>query len=171
MTLGRGQPGWRPVVAALGNPHARRVFAQIVLGHDPEAVGRELGGARRRHALDALLGAGIVREHDGGFDVVPEAFGQVLAAGSGPRRVGPERFLDGRGQIDRLPSDATERRALLQLVAERSLAPAEVLPEAELNERLLAFSADTAGLRRAMVDDEILERTRSGSQYARGQEG
>lgn len=41
------------------------------------------------------------------------------------------------------------------------------MSEAVLNDRLSAFSDDTATLRRSMVDDEVLERTASGSQYAR----
>ena len=37
------QPDWRPVIAALANPHAREVFAQVVLGH--EDAGQGLGAA------------------------------------------------------------------------------------------------------------------------------
>ena len=51
-------PAWRPLVAALGNPHAREVYAQIVLGH--EEIGPGLGSARRRKIRDPLLATGRV---------------------------------------------------------------------------------------------------------------
>lgn len=158
---------WRPVVAALANPDTRKAFAQVVLGAAPESVGEGLSPSKRRHTVAILVKAGLVREVEGRLVEVPEVFGHLLAAAESPRRVGAERFLDGRGQIDRYPISADERRALLVLVAERTLAEGEVVPEAELNERLAVFSPDTAALRRYMVDDEVLERTRSGSEYAR----
>lgn len=158
---------WRPVVAALANPHSRRVFAQIVLGEDPGSVGRELSPSRRRHALGVLEGAGLVRDSDGTYVECGDVFAQLLAAAPRPARSGVERYLTGRGTIDRYPSDARERRELLELVARRTLEEGEVVSEAVLNDRLSAFSDDTATLRRSMVDDEVLERTASGSQYAR----
>jgi hypothetical protein len=41
-----------------------------------------------------------------------------------------------------------------------------VLSEKELNERLEPFSSDVAVLRRHLVDHGLVERTRSGSEYA-----
>lgn len=161
------RPDWRPAVAALANPHVRRVFAQVVLGTGTEMLGAELGRSRRRRAIDTLLAAGLVREVDGRVEEDPQAFTRVLAAGTRPRPTGPERFLDGRGRIDRYPTDARERRALLALVAEEVLAPGEVVTEAVLGERLARFGADTATLRRYLVEEELVERTRSGSEYAR----
>lgn len=161
------RPDWRPAVAALANPHVRQVYAQVVLGVQTELLGADLGRSRRRRALDTLTAAGLVREVEGRVVEEPEAFTRVLAAGSRPRRTGPERFLDGRGRIDRYPADAGERRALLALVAEQVLAPEEVVTEAVLGERLARFGPDTATLRRHLVEAELLERTRSGSEYAR----
>lgn len=167
-----GQQDWRPIIAALANPHTRRLFAQIILRDDPESAGGQRSPSKRRHALASLLQAGLVREADGGFIEDPDVFGRALAAACGPARpVGVERFLNGRGEIDRYPSNAAEHRALLEFVAERSLADGEVVSETELNERLAKFSSDTAALRRYMVDDEVLERTRSGSEYARANNG
>lgn len=79
------------------------------------------------------------------------------------------RFLDGTGRIDRYPAAAGERRELLRWVVERALGIDEVLAEAEVNERLAPYApaADVAVLRRHLVDHELLERTASGSQYAR----
>ncbi|PYG00325.1 hypothetical protein SAMN05216184_104267 [Georgenia satyanarayanai] len=161
------RPDWRPAVAALANPHVRRVFAQVVLGVETGLLGADLGRSRRRRALDTLLGAGLVREVDGRVVEEPDAFTRVLAGASRPRPTGPARFLDGRGRIDRYPADDGERRALLELVAEQVLGPEEVVTEKVLGERLSRFGPDTATLRRYLVEEELVERTRSGSQYAR----
>lgn len=157
---------WRPVVAALANPSTRRMYAEVLLADDPAHIGAFLSASKRRHALASLVAAGLVAEVDGRLVERPEVFREVLAAEAQPRRTGPERFLTGDGRIDRYPVDDTKRRALLVHIATRCLTADEVLTEAELNERLARFSPDTALLRREMVDAEVLERTRSGSQYA-----
>ena len=167
MTDASPEPDWRPIIAALANPGTRRMFAEVVLGAEPEAIGGFLSASKRQHARAALLTAGLVADVDGRLVDGGDVYARVLAAAARPRRRGPERFLDGRGQIDRYPTDDDELRALLDLVAREVLAAGEVVAEKELNERLSRFDADTARLRRAMVDTEVLERTRSGSQYAR----
>jgi len=48
---------WRRAVAALANPYAREVFAQIVLGHETEQLGEGFGTARLRKVLETLSGA------------------------------------------------------------------------------------------------------------------
>jgi len=162
------QPDWRPLVAALANLHAREVFAQIVLGHGAADLGSGLGGARRRNVLDALTKAGLVTESDGRFEVRPAAFTELLATQARPERTsGPERFLDGHGMIDSFPTNVADLRGLLRLVATRVLAEDEVISEKELGGRLRTFTRDVALLRRHLVDHEILERTPSGSEYAR----
>ncbi|NLF04470.1 MAG: DUF2087 domain-containing protein [Actinomycetales bacterium] len=159
------QPDWRPVIAALANPHARELFAQVVLGHS--GAGEGLGAARRRNVVDALVKAGLVRAVGDQLEPRPEAFTALLATQVRPERsTGPERFLDAHGMIDRFPSNAAELRGLLALVAARVLAPGEVISEAELNGRLRVFTPDVALLRRHLVDHELLERTASGSEYA-----
>jgi hypothetical protein len=50
------------------------------------------------------------------------------------------------------------------------LDPDGVLTEKEVNERLASFADDVAVLRRHLVDVKFLERTRSGSEYARTSE-
>lgn len=160
-------PDWRPLVAALANPHARRLWAQVVLGADHEKVGAGMGASRSRRAVAALVDAGLLAEVDGRLVERTDTLGRLLAAAGRPRPRGPERFLTGSGEIDRYPVDAGERRALLELVARQVLEPDEVVSEAELGERLRRFSADTATLRRYLVEAELLERTRSGSEYAR----
>lgn len=79
----------------------------------------------------------------------------------------PTRFLGADGRIDRYPATASQRRTLLAWVTARAIAPDEVLTEAAVNERLAPFSDDVAALRRHLVDGGFIERTRSGSEYAR----
>lgn len=89
-----------------------------------------------------------------------------------PRPQGLERFLDREGRIDRYPSHAAERAALLQLIAERAFSPGVVMRESDVNERLGPYAprGDVAVLRRYLVDHDLLRRTRSGSEYALARE-
>lgn len=157
---------WRPAVAALANPYAREVFAQIVLGHQTQQLGQGFGAARLRKVIETLTEAGLVRERDGRFEVRPEAFTSLLTSTPRERPSGPGRYLDREGMIDRYPQNRDELEALLRMVAARVLAEGEVLSEKELNGRLRTFTQDVPALRRHLVDAAILERTRSGSEYA-----
>lgn len=159
------ESAWRPVFAALANEQTRTVWAQLVLGA-PDA-GADLSPSRRRHALASLEKAGLIERAGSGWLVV-DAFSAVLTAA--PRAMRPngvERFLTASGRIDRYPANLGEREALLRHVVERSIAPGEVLDEKVLGERLARFSDDVAVLRRYLVDFALLERTASGSEYAR----
>ena len=161
-----GQADWRPVIAALANPHTRRIFAQIVLGAPARDVGEGLSTSKRDHALGSLVGAGLITDVDGDLVEVPEVFARLLAVASPGRQDGVERYLDGHGEIDRYPTRAADRRALLELVAHRTLAATETLTERELNERLVAFGPDTALLRRYLVDEGVLRRSADGAAYS-----
>jgi len=154
---------WRAVVAALANPDMRKVWARLVAGADAGAAVAGLSPARARKVLAGLTAAGLV---DGASAPRSEVFAEVLAAApAAPRLSGPERFLrDGR--IDRYPASRAERGELLAVVAGRAFRSGEVLDEAAVNERLLAFHDDVAVLRRYLVDFGLLVRTRSGSSYA-----
>ncbi|WP_405376084.1 MULTISPECIES: DUF2087 domain-containing protein [unclassified Microbacterium] len=160
---GGGAPDLRAVFAALSHPGTRRVFAQIVLG-GPDPV--ESASPRGRKALSALLAAGIVEQRDDGW-FVTDAFSVLLAAaGRTPRREGVARFLASDGRIDQYPSGLADRRALLAHVASQTLrTPDEDIDEVQLNERLLTFTDDVAALRRHLVDEGFVMRTRDGSSY------
>lgn len=157
-----GENDWRPMIAALANPDTRGLFAEFVLGVD--APGAAMSPSRRTHAIGMLTAAGVL-DGDGRLD--PGAFARVLAAA--PRRerpTGVQRFLTPEGLIDRYPSNAGEREELLAYIAAQVLASGEVVAERELTERLARFSGDPAALRRYLVDAGLVERTRSGSEYA-----
>lgn len=151
---------WRRMLAALANADTRAAFARVTLGLPPEA------GAREARALAALAAAGLVADRDGATVVSEEGIRAALAAGGRTRPTGVQRFLDADGRIDRYPSGQADREELLRWVAERALAPGEVVGEREVTDRLARFSGDPAALRRYLVDAGILERTRSGSEYA-----
>src|SRR5690606_20610038 len=125
-------PDWRPLVAALANPHARRPWAQVVPGAEPEEGGAGMGAPRGRRAVAALVAAGLLAEAAGRLGARSDAPGRRRAAARRPRPRGPERFLTGSGEIDRDPVDDGERRALLELVVTQVLEPEEVVSEAEL---------------------------------------
>jgi hypothetical protein len=150
---------WRGVAAALLNPDLRAVLVEAI-----EAV--ELTPARRERAAARLVEMGLLRETPDGLEF-DEGFVRALLAESPiSRPTGPQRFLDGDGRIDRYPVQALDRIELLRWVAGEAFAPGEVLSEQETNDRLARFGDDTAVLRRYLVDAELLERTRSGSEYA-----
>ncbi|UAJ80276.1 DUF2087 domain-containing protein [Leifsonia sp. ZF2019] len=159
---------WRPIVAALANADARRLFAEIEVGRTLDEVGSGLSPSRRRRALDGLARAGMIAIDGSSAGVAAERFADILRdAPARPVRTGVDRFLDAQGRIDRYPSGAADRQALLEHVAETVLAPDETVDEAEFSVRLLRFSDDTAGLRRRLVDAALVGRTPSGSSYSR----
>jgi hypothetical protein len=158
---------WRPLAAALANDRARQAYAGLVLGHSPDDVLADLPPSRRTHIVDSLLAAGLLVSDGDTLRTDDDVFRRLLAAAPRPQRPrGVERFLDGSGRITSYPSGAAERAELLALIAGRALAAGEVLSEKELNERLEPFSSDVAVLRRHLVDHGLVERTRSGSEYA-----
>ena len=78
------------------------------------------------------------------------------------------RFLvRGEDTIDRYPRRQDDRRMLLQWIAERTFTTDDELDESTVNGMLSRYSDDVAVLRRYLVDHGELERTRSGSEYAR----
>ncbi|MBN9153944.1 MAG: DUF2087 domain-containing protein [Microbacterium sp.] len=156
---------WRNVIAALANPHTRRLYATLLLGLDDSAVLDSHSPSRRRHVVESLLRTGTVTEGaDGRLSIREDAFGEILAQQPARRRTGVERFLV-RGRIGQYPSSVGEREELLRWVAGRVLAADEILDERSLTERLADYTDDPATLRRYLVDFSIVERRRDGSEY------
>ncbi len=159
-----GDDQWRPLVAALANDRVREAFARLTLGADADEALEGLPPSRRRHVVETMRRAGLITDDlraDGG------AFARALAAApSAPRPTGIARYLSREGRLIGYPSNPDERRELLTLLAARILAPGEILDERGINERLAALTDDVAVLRRYLVDHELVERTRSGTEYA-----
>ncbi|MEW2012895.1 MULTISPECIES: DUF2087 domain-containing protein [Microbacterium] len=160
----RREDAWRPLVAALANDRVREVFARLTLGADADEALEGLPPSRRRHVVETMRRAGLITDDlraDSG------AFARVLAsAPAPPRPTGISRYLSREGRLTGYPSNTDERRELLTLLAARILAPGEVLDERGINERLEAVTDDVAALRRHLVDHDLVERTRSGTEYA-----
>ena len=162
-------PDWKPLLAALGNEAARTVFAYATLGRlDP--AGRAELTTREQKAVRTWLGLGVLTEEEDGSLAVDGAvlrapLDAARDAEGGRARAGVGKFLDGP-RITAMPAAPDEREELLRWVRDHALAPGEVLAEADLNQRLRVFHPDVAMLRRYLVDASLLERTRSGTQYA-----
>lgn len=154
---------WRGVLAALLNPDLRLVLAGVIVESEG---GRTVTPARRARALARLRESGLVREEADGPSFDETAVRTLLGEISGRQPAGPLRFLDAQGRIDRYPVRAPDRRELLTWIAARAFRPEEVLTEPEVNQRLAVFADDAVILRRYLVDHGLLERTRSGSEYA-----
>lgn len=157
---------WRPLVAALANPDARHVMGLLFIGHDPGPSLGTMSPSRRRHLVGILRASGAVAQDGSGvLSLTPGVFAELLRQGAAPRATGVERFLRG-GRIAHYPSGAAARAALLRHVASRVLEPGEVVTEREITDRLGALTDDPAALRRYLVDAELVERRRDGSEYA-----
>ena len=153
---------WRPVMAALANPETRRMIGLLIVGGDVEGFLAGMAPSRRRHIVATLVRAGIADES---LALRPEVFDEILRRDPPRKATGIDRFLRG-GRIAQYPSRPAERAELLRWVASRALRRGEVVPEREMNERLAAFSDDTAVLRRYLVDAGLVERRRDGTEYA-----
>ena len=82
---------WRPIVAALNNPHTRQVYAQVVLEHEAGTLGADLSPARRGHVLDALVKAGLIQFDGAEYRASSEVFITLLASiPRAARATGPE---------------------------------------------------------------------------------
>lgn len=161
------EPDWRRLVAVLASEDQRTVFAHLLLGRDPEPALAALKPKTKGKVRSALLASGVVEtDDDGVLAVRAGAFKEMLAASAPPRPEGIERFRDGR-RIVQFPANAGERRELLAAVAAEALAPGEELSEREVNERLGEFHADTALVRRYLIDHGLLRRSPDGSVYVR----
>jgi excisionase family DNA binding protein len=68
-------------------------------------------------------------------------------------------FVDGR--LTAIPSKRSVRRPVLERLA-RQYEPARTYPEREVNELLRQFHDDVASLRRELVAEKLLTRTRNG---------
>jgi predicted transcriptional regulator len=75
-------------------------------------------------------------------------------------------FTDAEGRITQFPMQRKKFEVLLRYVA-RDLEPGVDYSERELNTLLLRYSADTATLRRGLVDHRILDREPGGARYWR----
>jgi hypothetical protein len=155
---------WRAIIAALANPDAQRLYAEVVLG---VADASTLSEKKRQRAIGTLTSAGLIQVTDRGrLEITSDRLDQLLADAAEPRKEGIDRFLE-HGRIQSYPTKPALRREMLEWVAETALTETDVVTEPELGERLEKFHADVATLRRYLVDEGLLLRTPSGTSYSR----
>lgn len=145
---------WQKVFSTLASERFRELYARAVLGEDLDPTARERA---------KLVAAGLLRE-DGSVD--GELFKNVLAAASGPRPQGVDRFFT-EGRLDGLPSSPAERLAVLEHIADRLFPDSQELDEPMVNRLIGTVARDIPTLRRALVDYAFLDRNADGTGYRR----
>jgi len=156
---------WRPIIAVFANDDMRTVAIHAMTGGDVERALAGYSPSRRRHITAGLRKSGIVTMNAGRMVFDRQVFTRLLRQERSTPRAGMDRFLR-RGRIAGYPASPVEREALLRSIAHRILTPGETISEAEINERLEAYTDDVAVLRRYLVDFALVERRRDGSEYA-----
>jgi hypothetical protein len=177
------------VLAAAADPVRLRVLAAVVLAPEP-ADPAHLSDAARvplkqvERALRSLEAAGVIRvvatssqNREPGWEAMPSTFGEAarlvarMRPQADPEELGatPEQapvlraFLVG-GRLTGLPAQQSKRAILLDFIVQR-FEPGRRYGEADVNQALNQLWDDHATLRRALVDDGLLER--DGGRYWR----
>lgn len=79
----------------------------------------------------------------------------------------PQRFLRS-GRLEGMPRRWRDKLAVTRYLAARAMPVLlEPVTERELTDRLSELAHDPVGLRRAMVDQGLVQRTRDGAEYWR----
>lgn len=175
---GREAPGPAPFTSAelvglLAEPARRIVFAALVLGATDVAEVVKASGLTTREAgsaLATLVGSGlVVRGADGAHHLLGEAFslaaraeaaqrpapGTPDAASAEQARVLRAFVRDGR--LVAIPMPRAKRLVVLDLLAQE-FEPGRRYSEKMVNLILGRWHADTAALRRYLVDEGFLDR-------------
>jgi hypothetical protein len=160
------------IVGQLADPDRRRVFAAVVLGAATldEVVARTgLDPAVAAKALGRLVDAGIVvRGSDGGLQLLDAAFREAARAalarptsaeheGAPPESAKVLRAFVRDGRLLQIPASVPKRRVILDWLAQ-DFEPGRRYSETMVNLVLGQRHADTAALRRHLVDEGFLDR-------------
>lgn len=160
----------------------RRLVVLGLLGVRPR-TGEELEdetGLRRKHVLQAvapLVTAGLVRRAGDRYELVEDTVVALARDLPGPEPADPylflgmlpeehdviARFFAGRRLVE-WPMTRSKRLVVLERLA-LEFEPGRRYPEREVNDVLGVFSDDHATLRRALVDEGLLDR--AGGEYWR----
>jgi hypothetical protein len=156
----------------LADPDRRRVAAALMLDAADLAGVERLSGlpaSRAGKALARLVSAGlVVRGDDGTVHLVGESFAAAARAAaaerpaaarhSGPPEVA--KVLDAfvvDGRLTAIPMQHAKRLVILDLLAQ-DFEPGQRYSEQRVNLMLGKWHADTAALRRYLVDEGFLDR-------------
>ncbi|HET9443056.1 MAG TPA: DUF2087 domain-containing protein [Acidimicrobiales bacterium] len=166
------------IVGLLADPDRLRVCAALALGAaGPPEVGVATGLPPRavEKALARLVAGGLVVREGGGLRFAAERLSEAARAGAADKDAAadgddpaggyPEAstrvlrsFLQG-GRLTSIPTHRSKRLVVLDWLAQRFV-PGRRYPETEVNRILAEVHADTAALRRYLVDEGFLDRQR-----------
>jgi hypothetical protein len=145
------------LVSALSDPDRLQLFARISAA--PGGLPAEPATAK---LAKRLLDAGLVAVDDGRYRAVPEVFRDALAKAP----VDPLDALFRHGRLVSIPHSGKRRQLLLAHLAER-FEPGRLYTEQDVREKLSMVHDDHATLRRYLVDDGLLQRSKDGGTYGR----
>ena len=170
---GAASPRRGALAGLLADPDRRTVVAALVLGaHTLEEVRGATGLDARAAggALTRLVTAGLVeRAEDGTLALLVEALRARRPAAAAPIEhadevgdVDPDaakvlRAFVRDGRLSSIPTSRTKRLVVLDMLAQE-FEPGERYSEAMVNLMLGKWHADTAALRRYLVDEGFLDR-------------
>ena len=166
------------IVGLLADADRRRVVAALILDASTlEAVAERSGLPvdRTSRALGRLVDGGLVAGGEDGLRIVDDAFQRAAraararparsehAAEVGERRKVLDAFVHD-GRITSVPAARTKRLIVLDWLAQH-FEPGVRYTEREVNGVIAARHADTAAMRRYLVDEGLLDR--GGGEYWR----
>jgi hypothetical protein len=156
------------LVGLLADPSRRQVVAALILGDDDLAGVRKRTGLSARAAgtaLSRLVDAGLVIIDDDHLVLFADAFreaagaaGRAAPAESGDEPSGVLRAFVRDGRLLRIPVARSKRLVVLEVLAQE-FEPGRRYSEASVNLILGRWHADTAALRRYLVDEGFLDRS------------
>lgn len=92
---------------------------------------------------------------------------EPATAGAAGSKGDPRRFLRS-GRLESMPRRWRDKLAVTRYLATQAMPTLlEPMTERELTDRLRGLAHDPVGLRRAMVDQGLVRRTRDGAEYWR----
>lgn len=159
------------IVGALADDDRRRVFAALELGAgtlDEVVTATGLDATAAGKAVGRLADVGLVEQHDGTLVVLGAAFQRAAREAlarprstehddlpAEARKVMDAFVADGR--LQQIPTARAKRLVVLDWLAQ-AFEPGRHYSEAQVNLLLGQRHADTAALRRYLVDDGFLSR-------------
>jgi hypothetical protein len=161
------------LVGLLADGDRLRVFAAVVLGHETVADICAVTGLSRRavvSALSRLVLGGVLNEDKRGFHVEEH---EIRVAAREGREPPPSdetntvlRAFIRDGRLQSIPAAHGKRQVILDVIAQ-DFEPGRRYTEKQVNLILGKRFADTAALRRYLVDDGFLDREGGAGRYWR----
>ncbi|HLO13838.1 MAG TPA: DUF2087 domain-containing protein [Anaerolineales bacterium] len=180
------QPEILSFVKAMASAERLRIIGVLARGHATQAeIAEQLHMPIRElfSHLSFLTNVGVVREIDGNFDLnekAIESFARIQFEGKRETYNPPEdkredvrkvlkNFLNADGTLKQIPPMGNKLLIILNFIVEAFSFDTNYT-EKEVNTILRRFHADTATLRRYLVDNGLMRRESDGTRYWRVKE-